>query len=202
MNPAQPGPEAARAEPSSVNLPNALTVARLILVPLFLWLLLRDGGADPASRIWAAVVFLIASATDFIDGDLARRYGQVTNFGKIADPIADKALTGAALIGLSYLGDLAWWITLVIVVREVGVTLLRLWVIRLGVIPASRGGKVKTVAQMLAIVLYLLPLPDSVSLIRVLVLGIALALTVVTGIDYVVRVVKLRASADASQESP
>ena len=144
--------------PSVLNVPNALTILRLCLVPLFAWLLLRDGGDDQTSRVWAAVVFLGASLTDLVDGEIARRQGQVTTFGKVADPIADKALTGTALVGLSYLGELPWWVTVVILTREIGVTLLRFWVIRRGVIPASRGGKAKTVAQMVAILMYLLPL--------------------------------------------
>ncbi len=184
----------AASEPSSLNVPNGLTVIRLFMVPLFLWLLLRQDGADAASRFWAAAVFLVASLTDLIDGELARRNGQVTTFGKVADPIADKALTGAALVGLSILAELPWWITIVILVREIGVTLLRFWVIREGVIPASRGGKWKTAAQMTAIVLYLLPLPSELEPLRIAVMGIALVLTVVTGVDYVMRALRLRST--------
>jgi len=178
--------------PSAVNLPNALTMLRLLLVPVFLWLLLRDGGDDSVSRVWAAIVFVIAGATDFVDGELARRQGLVTTFGKIVDPIADKALTGAALLGLSSLGDLPWWVTIVILVREVGVTLLRFWVIRIGVIPASRGGKAKTAAQMLAILLFLLPVTGWLLTARALVMGIAVLLTLGTGVDYIARVWRLR----------
>lgn len=178
--------------PSAVNLPNALTMLRLLLVPVFLWLLLRDGGDDPVSRVWAALVFVIAGATDFVDGELARRQGLVTTFGKVVDPIADKALTGAALLGLSSLGDLPWWVTIVILVREVGVTLLRFWVIRIGVIPASRGGKAKTAAQMLAILLFLLPVTGWLLTARALVMGIAVLLTLGTGVDYIARVWRLR----------
>ena len=178
--------------PSAVNLPNALTLLRLLLVPVFLWLLLREGGADSVSRVWSAVVFVIAGATDFVDGELARRQGLVTTFGKVVDPIADKALTGAALVGLSLLGELPWWVTVVILVREIGVTLLRFWVIRIGVIPASRGGKVKTAAQMLAILLYLLPFTGWLLTARVVVMGIAVLLTLVTGVDYVARAWRLR----------
>ena len=181
--------------PSVVNVPNALTILRLLLVPLFAWLLLRDGGTDTASRVWSAVVFLGASLTDLLDGELARRQGQVTNFGKIADPIADKALTGTALVGLSYLGDLPWWVTIVILVREVGVTLLRFWVIRHGVIPASRGGKAKTVAQMVAILMYLLPLTGWLVTAREVVMAVAVVLTLATGIDYIARAMRLRAAA-------
>src|SRR3712207_7090365 len=117
-----------------------------------------DGGTDDERRYWATLVFALAIITDRYDGLIARRTGQVTEFGKLADPIADKALTGTALVGLSVLALLPWWVTLTILVREVGVTLLRFWVIRHGVIAASRGGKAKTVVQALAIGLYTLPL--------------------------------------------
>ena len=184
--------------PSAVNVPNALTLLRLLLVPVFAWLLLRDGGTDSVSRVWSSIVFVVAGATDFVDGELARRQGLVTSFGKIVDPIADKALTGAALVSLSYLGDLPWWVTVVILVREVGVTLLRFWVIRIGVIPASRGGKAKTAAQMLAILLYLLPVTGWLVTARTVVLGVALVLTVATGLDYVARAWRLRRSGRAA----
>ena len=183
--------------PSVLNVPNALTILRLCLVPLFAWLLLRDGGDDQTSRVWAAVVFLGASLTDLVDGEIARRQGQVTTFGKVADPIADKALTGTALVGLSYLGELPWWVTVVILTREIGVTLLRFWVIRRGVIPASRGGKAKTVAQMVAILMYLLPLTGWLVTAREVVMGVALLLTIGTGIDYVLRAQRLRAAGRA-----
>jgi len=183
--------------PSVLNVPNALTILRLCLVPVFAWLLLRDGGDDQTSRVWAAVVFLGASLTDLVDGEIARRQGQVTTFGKVADPIADKALTGTALVGLSYLGELPWWVTVVILIREIGVTLLRFWVIRRGVIPASRGGKAKTVAQMVAILMYLLPLTGWLVTAREVVMGVALLLTIGTGIDYVARAQRLRAAGRA-----
>jgi len=199
MKPAVPDHAGDPAQaPSRLNIPNALTVLRLLLVPLFAWLLLRDGGDDAASRIWSAVVFMLASLTDLVDGEIARRQNTVTTFGKIADPIADKALTGAALIGLSYLGELPWWVTIVILVREIGVTLLRFWVIRHGVIPASRGGKWKTAFQMAAIVGYLLPVPDWLLPVRVALMAVALVLTVVTGVDYVVRAMRLRSAARAA----
>jgi CDP-diacylglycerol--glycerol-3-phosphate 3-phosphatidyltransferase len=187
--------------PSAVNLPNALTMLRLALVPVFAWLLLRNGGDDSASRVWASVVFVIAGATDFVDGELARRQGLVTTFGKVADPIADKALTGTALVGLSYLGDLPWWITIVILAREIGVTLLRFWVIKRGVIPASRGGKAKTAAQMLAILLYLLPVTGWLVTTRTVVMALALVLTLVTGADYVARAIRLRRASAATEAS-
>ncbi len=180
------------SESSPWNLPNALTALRLALVPVFLWLLLRDGGDDASTRVLAAGVFLVASVTDLLDGEIARRQDLVTTFGKIADPIADKALTGAALIGLSYLGELPWWVTVVILGRELGVTVLRFFVIRHGVIPASRGGKVKTVLQMVAILLYLLPLTGVLASARWWAMAAALVATVVTGVDYVVKAYRLR----------
>lgn len=176
------------------NLANALTMSRLVLVPVFVVALFVRDGTDPAWRVTAAVILGIASITDRFDGDLARRRGQVTNFGTIADPIADKALIGSALVGLSLLGELPWWITLVIAARELVVTALRFWVLRYGVIAASRGGKVKAFAQAVAIVLYVLPLPAAADPVRWVVMGIAVALTVVTGVDYVVRALRLRAS--------
>ena len=134
---------------------------------------------------------LVPTITDHVDGSLARSRNLVTDFGKIADPIADKALTGSALIGLSLLGDLPWWVTIVILVREVGVTLLRFWVIRRGVIAASWGGKAKTLVQIIGIGLFLLPLPDVFWWPRWAIMGLAIALTVITGLDYVVRAVRL-----------
>ena len=187
--------------PSALNLPNALTLLRLLLVPVFAWLLLREGGDDTSSRIWAAVVFVFAAGTDFVDGELARRMNLVTSFGKIVDPIADKALTGTALVGLSWLGDLPWWVTIVILVREIGVTILRFAVIRHGVIAASRGGKAKTIAQMLAILLYLLPLSGWLVTVRTGVMLVAVVLTVVTGVDYVLRAMRLRRASRAAASS-
>ncbi|MGY1858421.1 CDP-diacylglycerol--glycerol-3-phosphate 3-phosphatidyltransferase [Modestobacter sp. SYSU DS0290] len=185
-----------------VNLPNALTVLRLVMVPLFALLLLTDGGMDDDRRVWATVFFALAIITDRYDGMIARRTNQVTEFGKLADPIADKALTGTALLGLSILALLPWWVTLVILFREVGVTVLRFWVIRHGVIAASRGGKAKTVLQALAIGLYILPLSGVLASARWWVMAAALALTVVTGIDYVYRALTLRrTSARAMREA-
>jgi CDP-diacylglycerol--glycerol-3-phosphate 3-phosphatidyltransferase len=175
-----------------VNLPNGLTVLRLALVPVFAVLLLKDSGLDDAGRYWATLAFAVAIITDRYDGLIARRTGQVTEFGKLADPIADKALTGTALIGLSMLDLLPWWVTVVILVREVGVTVLRFWVIRHGVIASSRGGKLKTVLQSLAIGLYILPVTGVAATGRWWLMAAALVLTVVTGIDYVYRALTLR----------
>jgi CDP-diacylglycerol--glycerol-3-phosphate 3-phosphatidyltransferase len=177
--------------PSAWNIANGLTLLRLLLVPVFAWLLLARGGDDTRLRALAAVAFAIAAVTDRIDGQLARRRGLVTDVGKIADPIADKALMGTALVGLSILGELPWWVTVVVLVREIGITLLRLVVIRHGVMPAGRGGKAKTVLQALAVTLYLLPLPGAWHTVAVVVMAIAVTVTVVTGLDYVVKAWRL-----------
>ncbi|QDQ97649.1 CDP-diacylglycerol--glycerol-3-phosphate 3-phosphatidyltransferase [Tomitella fengzijianii] len=187
-----PGPAGVRSEVPVVNLANMLTMLRILLVPVFLVVLFLGDGHDTAARIGAAAVFALAALTDRIDGEVARRRGLITDFGKIADPIADKALIGAALVGLSALGDLSWWITGLIAARELGVTLLRFVVIRHGVIPASRGGKLKTLVQVAAIFLYLLPLPEAASPYLLALIWVAVALTLATGADYVVQAVRLR----------
>ena len=183
--PARPAP-AALPGPGLVNAANALTVLRLALVPVFVACLLAGG---PGWRVAAFAVFSVASVTDLLDGRVARRRGLITDFGKIADPIADKALTGSALVTLSALGELPWWVTAVILIREISVTLLRFWVIRRGVIAASRGGKLKTLLQLVAIALYVLPGPPAA--LREVVMAAAVVVTVVTGIDYGMRAVRL-----------
>jgi CDP-diacylglycerol--glycerol-3-phosphate 3-phosphatidyltransferase len=185
--PTPSAPQGGVPQPGVMNVANALTVLRLLLVPVFVLFLLAGG---PGWRIAAFAVFLVASVTDLLDGRIARQRGLITDFGKIADPIADKALTGAALVTLSAQGELAWWVTAVILAREVGVTALRFWVIRHGVIAASRGGKIKTLLQVLAITLYVLPGPPGA--LRDVVMGLAVVVTVVTGADYGVRAVRLR----------
>jgi len=176
-----------RPQPGVVNLANGLTVIRLVLVPVVVACLLAGG---TVWRVAAFAAFATASVTDLLDGRIARSRGLITDFGKIADPIADKALTGAALVTLSYLGWLAWWVTAVILVREIAVTGLRFWVIRHGVIAASRGGKLKTLLQVLAISLYMLPgVPQW---LRVAVMAAAVVVTLGTGADYVVRAIRLR----------
>jgi CDP-diacylglycerol---glycerol-3-phosphate 3-phosphatidyltransferase len=175
-----------------LNPANGLTVLRVLLVPVFLAMLLTGGGDHTGWRLAACAMFALASFTDRMDGQLARSRGLITPFGQIADPIADKALTSAALIGLSALDELAWWVTVVVVARDVGVTILRLVVIRHGVIPASRGGKLKTLLQTLAIGLYLLPLTGFAASARTVVMALAVVVTVVTGADYVIRAWRLR----------
>lgn len=183
-------------EPSAWNLPNALTMLRLLLVPIFAWLLLREDGTDPTSRVLAVVVFVLAMITDYVDGKIARDRGLVTSFGKIVDPIADKALIGAALIGLSLLGQVPWWVTAVILLRELGVTLLRFVVIRHGVMPAGRGGKTKTALQTVTLVLLMLPLPDSWSWLTTSLLAATVVVTIATGLDYVASAIVLRRTSE------
>nr|WP_228386988.1 CDP-diacylglycerol--glycerol-3-phosphate 3-phosphatidyltransferase [Ornithinicoccus halotolerans] len=183
---------------SPFNVANGLTALRILLVPLFAYLLLADPGDDGARRWWAAAVFVIAIATDWVDGDLARRRHLVTNLGKIGDPIADKALVGAAFIGLSVLGELWWWVTIVVLGRELGITALRFVVIRHGVIPASSGGKLKTVLQSLALVLLLAPLGPAVQLVGHVVMGAAVVVTVVTGVDYLLQALRLGRQRDGA----
>src|SRR3954451_17449840 len=188
-----------RSPASAWNIANALTVFRLALVPVFIVALFAAGGHDEVWRVVACAVFAIASVTDRIDGDLARKRGLVTEFGKLADPIADKALIGAALIGLSVLGDLPWWITVVMLVREVGVTGLRFWVIRHGVIPASRGGKLKTLLQAVATGLFvLLPVASWIEPIAWTFMIAAVIVALLTGADYVARALRVRRQAAAA----
>ncbi|GAP54573.1 putative CDP-diacylglycerol--glycerol-3-phosphate 3-phosphatidyl-transferase 2 [Arthrobacter sp. Hiyo6] len=183
------------------NLPNILTMLRIALVPFFVWFLLLDSPALHAqNEIWrwaAALTFAVAIYTDKLDGDIARSRGLITDFGKIADPIADKLLTGSALVMLSVLAELPWWITILILAREWGITALRFFVIRYGVIPASRGGKLKTVVQTVAILLYVIPLASLapwLGIVAFIVMIVAVAITVWTGVQYVVEALKLRAS--------
>jgi CDP-diacylglycerol---glycerol-3-phosphate 3-phosphatidyltransferase len=186
------GPRRTAAEPGLWNIANILTMVRLLLVPGFVLLMFADGGHDPAWRSLAWAAFTIAMITDLLDGEIARRRNLVTDFGKIADPIADKAVMGAALICLSALSDLPWWVTVTILTREFGITLLRFWVIRHGVIPASRGGKLKTLAQGIGVGMYILSLTGVLATLRWWVMALAVALTVGTGLDYVRRALILR----------
>jgi CDP-diacylglycerol---glycerol-3-phosphate 3-phosphatidyltransferase len=174
-----------------MNIANLLTGLRMVLVPVFLYALFYAGGHDQASRIVAFAVFAVAVITDHIDGQVARRRNEVTEFGKLADPIADKALIGAALVGLSILGDLPWWVTVLMLVREVGITVLRFAVLRHGVIPASRGGKLKTLVQAVAIGLFILPLSGPWHHAAWAVMWVALVLTVLTGVDYILSATRL-----------
>jgi CDP-diacylglycerol--glycerol-3-phosphate 3-phosphatidyltransferase len=190
------------APPSNWNLPNALTTLRIVMVPFFGWALLIHDGGSVLWRCVAWVLFVLAMITDKVDGDIARSRNMVTDFGKIADPIADKALTGMAFVGLSVIGELWWWVTALVLVREVGITLLRIWVIRYGVMAAGRGGKLKTLLQTFALGAFVLPvrlLQDDWGLagdllwwLAVVLMVAAVAVTLVTGLDYVVKALALR----------
>ncbi|KAB8167986.1 CDP-diacylglycerol--glycerol-3-phosphate 3-phosphatidyltransferase [Streptomyces sp. 3MP-14] len=189
------------AAPALWNIANILTMVRLLLVPGFVLLMFADGGHDPGWRSLAWAAFTVAMITDLFDGELARRHNLVTDFGKIADPIADKAIMGAALICLSLLGDLPWWVTATILARELGITLMRFWVIRHGVIPASRGGKLKTLAQGIAVGMYILALTGPLATLRWWAMALAVVLTVATGLDYVRQAVVLRRRGLARERS-
>lgn len=173
------------------NVPNTITIVRIFFAPVFIWMLLTAGpDLDSPLRWWAAGLFIFGMATDGIDGYLARKYNVVSDFGKLLDPIADKVLTGGALITLSILGELPWWVTILILVREVGITVFRLAVLSDHVIPASRGGKIKTVTQFIAISFALLPMQsvmgDSAIIINIVLMSAATVITVWTGLDYLV----------------
>jgi CDP-diacylglycerol--glycerol-3-phosphate 3-phosphatidyltransferase len=201
-------PAAGAASASIWNLPNALTMLRMVMVPFFGWALLVDGGQSIAWRLVAYGLFAAAMVTDKIDGDIARKRNLVTGIGEIADPIADKALTGMAFVGLSVIGALWWWVTAVVLAREWGITLMRFWVIRHGIIAASRGGKLKTLLQTFALGLLILPLRllqgpwATVGLvlwwIAVVLMAAAVVVTVVTGVDYVLKALEVRRAGRAA----
>ncbi|MGZ5407537.1 MAG: CDP-alcohol phosphatidyltransferase family protein [Aeromicrobium sp.] len=185
--------------PSNLNVPNALTLLRILGVPVFGWLLLTQGGDSIEYRVWAFVAFALLMITDKIDGDLARKHNLITNLGKIADPIADKALTGMAFVGLSIIGLLWWPVTILVLVREWGITLMRFIVIKYGVMPAGRGGKLKTMLQSIALGGYILPfdLWDNwaAEVMRWgfhAVMFAAVVVTLVTGVDYVRQAIVMR----------
>ncbi|GAB3386272.1 CDP-diacylglycerol--glycerol-3-phosphate 3-phosphatidyltransferase [Humibacter soli] len=198
------GQASASTAPGNFNLPNIITVVRIILAPVFFWLLLADGGDDGVMRWIATAIFIIAIATDGVDGAIARRRGLVTDLGKILDPIADKLLTSGALVCLSILGELWWWVTIVIVVREVGITVWRMVELSRGnVVPAGSGGKLKTVAQAVAISFALAPLwtifGDWIFWLNWALMGIALVLTVWSGLSYLWEAYRLAQSKRAQQ---
>ncbi|MFN2319512.1 MAG: CDP-alcohol phosphatidyltransferase family protein [Dermatophilaceae bacterium] len=193
-----------KAPPSPWNIANALTMLRLVLVPLFGWLLLFDGGQSAGYRYLAAACFGAAMITDRIDGDIARSRGLITKFGQIADPIADKALMTMAFVGLSIIDVIPWWVTILVLVREWGITLMRFIVIRHGVMPSGRGGKIKTVLQTVAIIALTLPLetwPFATLWIvfAYAALAAAVLVTVLTGLDYVRDAVRLRRTSERTE---
>jgi CDP-diacylglycerol---glycerol-3-phosphate 3-phosphatidyltransferase len=194
-------PATASMGPSVWNVANLLTVVRILLVPLFGWLLLADAGRSSVLRWTAFGCFAAAMLTDRVDGDLARSRGLVTDVGKVLDPIADKALVTMALVGLSTLGEVPWWVTVVVLVREWGITAMRFWVIRYVVLAAGRGGKLKTLVQSVGIGLFVsprwtLPLPEVWDAVAGIALAAAVVITVGTGVDYVIQALRLRRTGD------
>ncbi|MDU0349246.1 CDP-diacylglycerol--glycerol-3-phosphate 3-phosphatidyltransferase [Actinomyces sp. MRS3W] len=194
--PSEPDGAQGTSAPPLLNIANALTVLRLILVPVFVWLMLQPGDV---LRMIATVVFIVAAVTDKLDGQLARSRGLITSFGKIADPIADKALTLSAFILLSVAGRLWWWVTIIIIVRELGITLMRFMMLRRAVMAASRGGKLKTTLQMTGLIGLLAPwtmflpgwLATALTVAAYVAIGAALVVTVITGVDYVAQAIKI-----------
>lgn len=187
---------------SNWNVPNALTTLRILMVPVFGWVLLHDGGSENGWRWLAYGLFGLAMVTDKIDGDLARKHNLVTDFGKIADPIADKAITGMAFVGLSVIGELWWWVTIVVLVREWAVTFARLSVARRVVMAASQSGKAKTMAQGIALAGFVGPFRhlsgvwdvpgEVVWWMSAVLLGVAFVLTLTSGAEFVRDVVRHR----------
>lgn len=186
-------PTQGQSKTSPFNLPNAITVLRILLVPVVIALVFQAPSANSWQRWLAVSAFVISIATDGVDGSIARRRGLITDLGKILDPIADKALIGGAFVSLSILGQIDWWITIAILVRELGITTYRLVVVRRRVLAASTGGKVKTVLQAVAVGFYLSPLSalwQPIEVIQYLILLAAVVLTVSSGLQYVILEVK------------
>jgi CDP-diacylglycerol--glycerol-3-phosphate 3-phosphatidyltransferase len=175
-----------------MNLPNFLTVARILALPFCAWALFKNGGNDPDWQIIAWLMFFVVGMTDVLDGRIARRRNQISAFGTLLDPIADKAFIATALIGLSILEKMPWWVTIVILAREVGITILRFAVIKRGVIAASRGGKIKSLIQNFSVGFYILPLPEYLYLPRDILLGVAILLTITSGYQYLRDVIKAK----------
>jgi CDP-diacylglycerol--glycerol-3-phosphate 3-phosphatidyltransferase len=167
-----------------MNLPNALTIFRILALPFCAWALFKEGGEDPTWQIIAWTSFFLVGLTDILDGRIARKRNQVSSFGAILDPIADKAFIGTALVGLSILGRIPWWVTLLILFREIGITIIRLAIVNRRVIAANRGGKIKSLLQNFSVGFYILPLPENLYLPRDILLGAAVVLTITTGLDY------------------
>lgn len=185
----------------ALNGPNILTVLRIVATPLVLSLLLIEGGASQAARLWACALFVLFMASDALDGYWARSRNLVTDLGKLLDPIADKFLTGGALVVLSLLGELPWWITALVLVREVGITVHRLIAAQAQVVLAAAWlGKLKTATQSVAILVALLPLAEYAGdfgyWLSVLVMSMAVVLTIVSGFDYIWGLQKLPRSGD------
>jgi len=164
--------------------PKTLTITRILLIPDDVFSLFFDGGDNAKAQIIAWTIYFILGLTDIADGKWARQSNRITALGTFLDPVADKALIGSAMISLSILGRFPWWITIVILAREIGITVFRLLVIRDGVIPASKGGKLKTTFQGFGVGFFMLPLPDSLNWFKYSFIAIAVALTITSGFDY------------------
>lgn len=175
-----------------MNLPNFLTIARILALPFCAWALFKNGGNDPDWQIIAWLMFFVVGMTDVLDGRIARSRNQISAFGTLLDPIADKAFIATALIGLSMLEKMPWWVTIVILAREVGITILRFAVIKRGIIAASRGGKIKSLLQNFSVGFYILPLPEYLYLPRDILLGVAILLTITSGYQYLRDVIKAK----------
>ena len=173
-----------------LNLPNALTIFRILALPFCAYALFKNGGDDDSWRIIAFTLFFIVGLSDILDGKIARSRNQITEFGKLLDPIADKAMLATASIGASLLGMLSWWVTAIFLIREVAVTILRFAVIKNGVIPASKGAKLKTFFQNFSVGFYILPLPSYLYLPRDLFTAVAIYLTITTGVTYFRKVLR------------
>ena len=173
-----------------INLPNALTIFRILALPFCAYALFKNGGDDDSWRIIAFTLFFIVGLSDILDGKIARSRNQITEFGKLLDPIADKAMLATASIGASILGMLSWWVTAIFLIREVAVTILRFAVIKKGVIPASKGAKVKTFFQSFGVGFYILPLPSYLNLPRDIFMAVAIYLTISTGVTYFRKVLR------------
>lgn len=173
-----------------MNLPNMLTIGRILALPFCAWALFKNGGNDPDWQIIAWCMFFVVGMTDVLDGRIARKRNQISSFGTLLDPIADKAFIATALIGLSILERMPWWVTIVILAREVGITILRFAVIKRGIIAASKGGKIKSLLQNFSVGFYMLPLPEYLFLPRDLLLGVAIILTMTSGYEYLRDVIK------------
>jgi CDP-diacylglycerol--glycerol-3-phosphate 3-phosphatidyltransferase len=184
---------------SNGNIANIITALRILVAPVFLWMVIIDGGEDGLWRWFAALLFIAAIATDGIDGALARKRNLVTTSGILLDPIADKVLIGGALVALALVSDLPWWVVVVIMTREIGITLLRFFVLANRVIPASRGGKLKTILQAITVSSWLVPtwvlLGDWVGVLNWVLMGLVIVMTLVTGVDYLVKAFRAPESA-------
>jgi CDP-diacylglycerol--glycerol-3-phosphate 3-phosphatidyltransferase len=164
--------------------PNTLTVTRILLIPIGVYTLFFDGGDNSTFQIISYLIFFTLGMTDIVDGRWARHSNRITPLGTFLDPVADKALIGSAMISLSILDRFPWWITILILTREIGITLFRLLVIKNGVIPASKGGKIKTLMQNFGVGFFILPLPQSLDWFKYGFMSVAIVLTITSAYDY------------------